>query len=171
MNSLVKEWGRCAFSWIFYSGFGLFNVKAYGLYPMGIANKKKVTNFNGYFGLELNSGKKSIAVIKTQENTFESAMILSSIDKFKVEFTNISACYTYLFGEKKHLSSCVLFTYTSKYLPFFGITDTSSFPRDYSRVSDIIGNRDRIAIGVSFQTLDYDVLSKKINELKVYSYE
>ncbi|MBU2019036.1 MAG: C1 family peptidase [Bacteroidetes bacterium] len=171
MNSWGKEWGKGGFAWIRYSDFRDFNVEAYGLYPMGNAKEEKVDLFKGTFGLELNSGKKSIALVQTSENTFESAMKLSSTDKFKVEFTNNSACYTYLFGEEKDLSSYVLFPYTPKHSPYCGITGTRLFPRDYSMVPDKIGNRDRIAVVISFEPLDYDAINKKINTSNGASYE
>lgn len=167
MNSWGKEWGKGGFAWVRYSDFRFFNVEAYGLYPMGNANEKQFEMFICNFGLELNNGKKRIALVKSSENVdapvFETALKLSSTDKFKIELTNNIECFIYVFGEETNGSVYTLFPYTPKHSPYCGITGTRLFPRDYSLVPDKIGTKDRIAVVISFEPLNYEEMTKKIN--------
>ncbi|MEO1434931.1 MAG: peptidase C1, partial [Bacteroidota bacterium] len=84
--------------------------------------------------------------------------------RFKVEVTNSIECYTYIFGEETDGSSYVLFPYNAKHSPYCGITGTRLFPKDQSMSPDELGNRDRIAVLVSKQPLDYEAVNTLINQ-------
>lgn len=171
MNSWGTDWGKGGFAYVRYSDFKDFNVEVYGLYPMGDASKKSVSTFSGSFGLELNSGKKTIALRQVNGNYFETVGKVGVNDKFKVEFTNNVECYTYVFGEETDGSSYVLFPYTKKHSPYCGITGTRLFPRDYSMVPDDKGSKDKIVVVVTHEPIDYDAFNKKITTAKGSSYE
>jgi len=64
----------------------------------------------------------------------------------------------------------VLFPYTDKHSPYCGITGTRLFPKDYSMTADQVGNKDRIAIVVSKQQLDFKKLNTAINSSRQRSY-
>ncbi len=164
MNSWGTEWGKDGFAWVRYSDFKEFNVEAYGLYPMGNAEKVQPTSFSGSFGLELNAGKKNIALREIADNYFETIEKLSMKDKFKVEFTNSVECYTYIFGQEVDGSSYVLFPYTKKHSPYCGITGTRLFPHDFSMQPDDKGTKDKFAVVITREPLDYDVLNKSISQ-------
>lgn len=171
MNSWGTDWGKGGFAWVRYSDFKDFNKEAYGLYPMGDASKKAVSEFTGSFGLELNAGKKTINLRQVNGNYFETVGSLKTTDKFKVEFTNNVECYTYVFGEEVDGSSYTLFPYTKKHSPYCGITGTRLFPRDYSMVPDDKGSKDKIAVVITREPIDYDALNKKISSTAGASYE
>jgi Papain family cysteine protease len=164
MNSWGTEWGKGGFAWVRYSDFRAFNVEAYGLYPMGNADKAQVSSFTGSFGLELNNGKKSIALKQMADNYFETANKLSMKDKFKVEFTNSVECYTYIFGQEVNGSSYVLFPYTKKHSPYCGITGTRLFPYDYSMQPDDKGTKDMFVVLITREPIDYDAMNAKISK-------
>ena len=83
MNSWGEKWGKKGVCWVRYSDFKYFNVESYGLYPMGDANAKVETRFKGSFGLELNAGKKNIAMRQLNDFYFETVSKLSSKDKIQ----------------------------------------------------------------------------------------
>ena len=91
-------------------------------------------------------------------------------DKFKVAITNSSECYIYVFGEETDGSSYVLFPYTSKHSAYCGITGTRLFPKDHSMVADELGNKDRIAVVVSKEKLNYNKLNQLINQSRQSTY-
>jgi C1A family cysteine protease len=171
MNSWGEEWGKKGIFWIRYSDFKDFNVESYGLYPMGDAKAVKQNSFKGSFGLELNSGKKSIALKKLSGIYFETVGKLSPKDKFKVEFTNNIECYTYIFGEETDGTSYVLFPHTAKHSPYCGITGTRLFPRDYSMQADDLGTKDKIAVLITKEPIDYNNVNKRIVQAKGGSFE
>ncbi len=171
MNSWGEQWGNQGIAWVRYFDFKEFNVESYGLYPMGDANAKEISYFTGSFGLELNEGKGSIDLVKTGEHYFETNQKLSSTDRFKVEFTNNMECYTYIFGEETDGSSYLLFPYTEKHSPYCGITGTRLFPRDYSMQPDEKGTKDKIAIVITKEPIDYNALNKQISNATGNSYE
>ncbi len=171
MNSWGTEWGKDGFAWIRYSDFREFNVESYGLYPMGNADKNAVSTFEGSFGLELNNEKKTIALRQVSDHYFETTRQLGQQDKFKVELTNNVECYTYIFGEETDGSCYTLFPYTAKHSPYCGITGTRLFPRDYSMVPDDKGRKDKIAVVITRQPIDYDDLMNQINRTSGRTYE
>lgn len=170
MNSWGTEWGKGGFAWVRYSDFKAFNVEAYGLYPMGNADAVKANSFSGSFGLELNAGKKAISLKEISSNYFETSSKLSKNDKFKVEFTNSVECYTYIFGQETDGSSYVLFPYTPKHSPYCGVTGTRLFPSDYSMQPDDKGTKDKFAVVITHEPIDYDVLNQKISSASSNDY-
>src|SRR5690606_17308248 len=102
---------------------------------------------------------------------FGTASPIRSGDKFKIAITNSVDCYTYVFGEETDGSSYVLFPYTEKHSPYCGIVGTRVFPKDYSMTADNVGNKDRIAVVVSKEALDYKYLNQQINASRQRGYQ
>lgn len=176
MNSWGEDWGNKGVAWVRYSDFKFFNVESYGLYPMGNADERQQSRFEGNFGLELNpkKGQRSAQMIPLRQvgpMYFETTKRLTSSDKFKVEFTNNIECYTYIFGEETDGSSYTLFPYTEKHSPYCGITGTRVFPRDYSMQPDDKGKKDKIAVIITKNPIDYKETNKKINSASGNSYQ
>lgn len=171
MNSWGEDWGKKGIFWMTYTDFKAFNVESYGLYPMGDANATVETRFKGSFGLELNEGKKNIALQYQDGFYFETQSKLTSKDKFKVEFTNNIECYTYIFGEETDGSSYVLFPYTPKHSPYCGITGTRLFPKDHSMQPDGTGKKDKIAVLITKEPIDYTVVSSQIAKARGANFE
>lgn len=171
MNSWGERWGKKGVCWVRYSDFKYFNVESYGLYPMGDAKAKVETRFKGSFGLELNAGKRNIALRQINDFYFETISKLSNKDKFKVEFTNNIECYTYIFGQETDGSSYVLFPYTAKHSPYCGITGTRLFPRDHSMQPDGTGKKDKIAVLITKEPIDYSVVNSQISNARGSTYE
>ncbi|MEZ5013174.1 MAG: C1 family peptidase [Chitinophagales bacterium] len=164
MNSWGPEWGKNGVAWVPYNVFEYFTKEAYGVYPMGNANKPLTNTLDITFGLINNVNGKAIALQQSGSNMFESKNTVAKGTKFKIEVTNNQECYTYIFGMETDNSSYVLFPYTEKHSPYCGITGTRLFPRDQSLMVDELGIMDYMAIVVSKQPLDYKDLNDAINK-------
>jgi len=162
MNSWGTQWGKGGFCWVRYEDFVQFNKEAYGLFPMGTAATSS-NSLDANIGLVVNSTGKYIGFDYDGGITFSTKRPVAIDEDFKVEITNTLACYTYIFSEETDGSSFVLFPYTAKHSPYCGITGTRLFPNDHSLYPDATGKKDRIAIVVSKQELDYDKLNKAIS--------
>ncbi len=163
MNSWGPEWGKNGVAWVSYRDFDYFVKEAYGLYPMGNANKNNANKFAVKFGLMNTKTEKLIPMSQAGGNVFRADNPIAAGDKFKILVTNTIECYTYIFSEMADGSSKTLFPYTNKHSPFCGITGTRLFPKDYSMVADNVGQRDRIAVVVSKEPLDYNKVNNRIN--------
>jgi len=164
MNSWGPEWGDKGVAWIPYNVFEKFAVEAYGVYPMGNANKPLSNILSVSFGLQDQATGKNIRLTQNGNGVFQTVAPIKKGTKFKIEVTNSHECYTYIFGMETDNSCYPLFPYTEKHSPYCGITGTRLFPKDYSMQADEIGNKDMMAIVVTKQPLDYKALNDLINK-------
>lgn len=171
MNSWGEDWGNKGICYVNYEDFYHFTKEAYGLYPMGNANEKQVSQLEVSFGLVKNESNSNINFSSVSGNLFRTSSPINKGDKFKIEVTNNAECYTYIFGMETDGSSYVLFPYTQKHSPYCGITGTRLFPKDYSMQADDIGNSDFMAVVVSNIPLDYNKLNTAINNVSSNSYQ
>lgn len=177
MNSWGSDWGENGIGWIRYKDFDYFVKEAYGFYPMGTTEKQDESQLNIKFGLAaFNDENGDIRNLPSIPLRFKSGITyavenpLNKGDKFKIEVTNSSACYTYIFGQETDGSSYVLFPYTPKHSPFCGITGTRLFPKDYSLQADEKGSKDFMAVVITKKPLDYKVLNDAISKSRQVSY-
>lgn len=170
MNSWGSSWGQDGIGWVRYDDFRHFVKEAYGLYPMGTSEKYDPNQLAVQFGLVANNGQQLIPLEQKATRTFGTKNPISVGDKFKVAITNSIECYVYVFGEETDGSSYVLFPYTEKHSAYCGITGTRLFPRDYSMTADNLGTKDRIAIVVSKDPLDFQVVNQRLNQSRQRSY-
>lgn len=171
MNSWGEDWGKDGIAWVKYNDFDFFTKEAYGLYPMGDANAPKSQELKGSLGIVLNANGKNIPLKRTSDIVFATTQKITKNTDFKVEITNSLECYSYIFGEETDGSSYILFPYTKKHSPFCGITGTRLFPKDHSLYPDELGNKDKFAIVVSKQKLDYNKLNKALNNVSAPTFE
>lgn len=162
-NSWGQDWGARGIGWVRYSDFEYFVKEAYGLYPMGTADKFDENKLAVEFGLLDLATKNTIALQGIGDGLFTTTAPIDKGDKFKILIANSVECYIYVFGQETDGSSYILFPYTSKHSPYCGITGTRLFPKDYSMVADDIGNKDYIAIIISKEELDFNQLNSRIN--------
>jgi hypothetical protein len=171
MNSWGEEWGEDGLFWIRYNDFDYFTREAYGLYPMGDADEVVSDILEVEMGLIVNSTGRYIPFDHKAGITFTSTSTVLTDTDFKVEITNSLECFTYIFGKETDGTSYVLFPYTKKHSPYCGITGTRVFPKDYSLYPDDQGDRDYIAIIVSRQKLDYNLLNDTITNAPGTTYD
>ncbi|HDS08037.1 MAG TPA: peptidase C1 [Bacteroides sp.] len=171
MNSWGEEWGSDGIGWVRYNDFDYFAREAYGLYPMGDAEAVVSNMLDVKIGLVINATGAYVPFRQNQGITFTSASALRPGTDFKVEITNSLECYTYIFGEETDGSSYVLFPYTEKHSPYCGITGTRIFPRDYSLYPDDQGERDYVAVIISVQQLDYNLVNDAISRAQGATYD
>jgi hypothetical protein len=177
MNSWGPEWGTNGFGWVRYPEFNYFVREAYGLEPMA----KLGTAANAPLQCEVGlvqvafDGKKTVAqgyvpLRKTGEDTYASATPMKPGTRFKMEVRNSVECYVYIYGEETNGSVYTLFPYPraddpskTKYSPFCGITGARMFPHDKSMMPDSIGKKDRFAVVVSREELNWSELARSSN--------
>lgn len=163
MNSWGESWGERGIAWVRYEDFEFFVKEAYGLYPMGTTKQLDPGKLSVQFGLVANDEQTLIPLKAAGDRIFRTSSPIRVGDKFKIAITNSIECYTYVFGEETDGSSYVLFPYTEKHSPYCGITGTRLFPRDYSMKADDLGNRDRIAVVIAKDEIDFEALNQAIN--------
>ena len=171
MNSWGEEWGEEGLFWMRYNDFDYFTREAYGLYPMGDAEEVLSDVLEVEMGLIVNATGRYIPLDHKDGITFTSRSPVTTDTDFKVEITNSLECFTYIFGKETDGTSYVLFPYTKKHSPYCGITGTRIFPKDYSLYPDEQGERDYIAIVVSRQKLDYNLLNEAISGASGNTYD
>ena len=171
MNSWGTGWGQNGIGWVRYKDFEYFTKEAYGLYPMGNADKQNSTKLNMKFGIVDNVTGKNIPFQYVNGITCKTRTPITKGTKFKIESTNSIECYTYVLGQETDKTSYVLFPYTPKHSPYCGITGTRLFPKDHSLVADNIGNKDYMAIIVSKKPLDYNKLNTAISNASGVTYQ
>lgn len=171
MNSWGEQWGDKGIAWVRYNDFDYFTKEAYGLYPMGDANAVVSDQLKGELGIVLNANGKNMDLEHTSGITFTTSQKIKRNADFKIEITNSIECYSYIFGEETDGSSYVLFPYTKKHSPYCGITGTRLFPKDHSLYADDKGSKDKFAIVLSKQKLDYNKLNKAIQTSKGNTYQ
>lgn len=173
MNSWGPEWGRNGFGWVRYNHFNHFVREAYGLEPMGAANKP----FECEIGLVnvQQEGNKMVAkgyipLRNGGSNRFETSSPVRVGNRFKMEVKNTNPCYVYVFGKETDGTSYTLFPYPNKddatktkYSPFCGITGYRLFPKDKSMTPDSIGTRDMIAVVVSKEPIDWYTINQQVS--------
>ncbi len=118
---------------------------------------------NVSFGLVDNSTQNYIQLKKKSGCTFQTKEVQAIGTKFKIEVTNETECYTYVFGQDTDNSSYVLFPYTAKHSAFCGIVGTRLFPKDYSMKLDKDGTTDVMAIIVSKKQLNFQNVNVQAN--------
>jgi hypothetical protein len=171
MNSWGEDWGNKGTFFIRYEDFYHFTKEAYGLYPMGEANKVTPSELKVNFGLVNNETQDNIAFKAVSGNLYKTTNPIKVGDKFKIEVTNNVACYTYIFGMETDGSSYVLFPYTEKHSPYCGITGTRLFPSDYSMQADNIGSSDFMAVVITNAPLNYVSFNEAITKAAGSTYQ
>ncbi len=163
MNSWGENWGNQGTAWVRYKDFDFFTREAYGLHPMGDADSPRGTVNTIQLGLWLSDKGSNFPLSSNGDGSFSSVSRMSTDTPFKIEVTNTLPCYIYVFGAELDGSSYVLFPYTAKHSPYCGITGSRLFPKDYVLYPDDQGTQDEIAVVISAQPLDYEVLNNKIS--------
>lgn len=172
MNSWGSSWGSDGIAWVRYPDFEHFTREAYGIHPMGSADDKAFDDnrLAVEFGIFDTQREAILPMTQVGDIVFRTLRPVQPDDKFKVLLANSIECYVYILGEETDGSSYVLFPYTEKHSPYCGITGTRLFPKDYSMSPDELGNRDRIAIVVSKEKLNYQVLNQRVNAARGNTY-
>lgn len=165
LNSWGKRWGKNGIAWVRYRDFEHFTREAYGLHPAGPANDPKFNDdkLAVAFGIADTERQAILPMQQVGDIVFRTLRKVDPGDKFKILLANSIACYVYIFGEDTDGSSYVLFPYTEKHSAYCGITGTRLFPRDYSLTPDDLGNRDRIAVVVTKEPLDFAAFNRRVN--------
>jgi len=170
MNSWGERWGDEGITWVAYPDFERFVKEAYGLHPMGSADKINEDKMSIRFGLWDNASQSNIPVKKVSGNLFTTQNPLKVGQKFKLEVTNSLACYVYVIGQETDGSSYTLFPYTQKHSPYCGIVGTRVFPKDHSLFPDDKGSKDYFTIIACKQAIDPTQLTQAIDAARGSNY-
>jgi hypothetical protein len=177
MNSWGPEWGTNGFAWVRYPEFNYFVREAYGLEPMAKMGDAANMPLQCEVGLVQVAfdGKKTVPqgyvnLRKVGDDTYANTTTMKPGTRFKMEVRNSVECYVYIFGEETDGSAYTLFPYPraddptkTKYSPFCGITGARLFPHDKSMMPDSIGKKDRFAVVVSREELNWYELNRVTN--------
>lgn len=169
MNSWGPDWGNKGLAWVRYSDFAYFCREAYAVYPQGAGVDVKPSDLDIRFGLvEVDAKGKAtgrhIALKRDGGRVFRTMEPIAKGSRFKIEVTNNTECYTYVFGEETDGTTYVLFPYTPKHSPYCGITGTRVFPKDQSLTADQVGTTDVISILVADQPLDFPKINAAMTQ-------
>ncbi len=166
MNSWGENWGQDGVGWVRYADFHHFTKEAYGLYPMGSA-EKEADAFVMEFGLVKNKGSVNVAFKQTGDKTFRTVTSMRKGEDFKIEVTNSIDCYTYVFSQEANDGKVfTLFPYNKKHSPFCGIKGTRVFPRFESLYPDDSGYLDYMGILVTREPIDYVQVEQALNQVQ-----
>ncbi|MEZ4685194.1 MAG: hypothetical protein R3B47_03760 [Bacteroidia bacterium] len=122
------------------------------------------------FGPVNTASGKFIPMRDAGGNTFRTQSAIARGDKFKVAINNSAPCYVYIFGEETDGSSYVLYPYTEKHSPYFGVMGSRLVPqRSFPRRRQS-GQRDRVAIVFSKKEMDWNMVNTFINNSRQSSY-
>lgn len=169
MNSWTPNWGKDGIAWVRYGDFKTYVKEAYGIDPLPKRSNVASIPLECTIGLVQNENKQYVQLRSTGGNSFQTVTPIRPGTRFKMEVTNKTECYIYIFAQESDGSSFVLFPYlrsgetVSKHSPYCGITGYRLFPKGDSMYPDSIGTRDYIAIVASREELDYNDINKKIN--------
>ncbi len=169
MNSWGMNWGKDGVAWVRYGDFKNYVKEAYGLDPLPKRSNVANIPLECTIGLVNNDGKRYIALQNTGGNEFQTVSPIHPGTRFKIEVSNKTECYIYIFGQETDGSSYVLFPYlkqgetVSKFSPYCGITGYRLFPNGKSLEADNVGNKDYMAVVVSKDELDYQQLNAAIS--------
>ena len=163
MNSWGPDWGENGIGWIRYKDFMHFNKEAYALQPLPKRGEMAARKFECTIGL-VNNDTKQYINLTNSGNIFSTTTPIAKGTKFKIEVQNSIECYIYIFGQETDGSSNVLFPYTPKHTAFCGITGYRLFPKNQSLQADNIGEKDKMAIVVTKEPIDYNQINTAINK-------
>ncbi len=170
LNSWGPQWGNNGVGWVRYADFKQFVREAYGVDPMPKRGAVANIPLECTVGLINNDGRKYIPLRLTGSNVFVTSAVQRTGTRFKMEIENKTECYIYIFGQETDGSSYVLFPYLkpgetkSQHSPYCGITGYRLFPKAQSLTLDSIGTKDKMAIVISKDELDYNQLNAAINQ-------
>lgn len=176
MNSWSPQWGNNGIGWVRYGDFKNYVKEAYGIDPLPKRTAVANIPLECTIGMIDNATKEHIKFRSSGNNEFQTIAPIRIGTRFKVEVSNKTECYLYIFAQESDGSSFVLFPYlksgetVSKHSPYFGITGYRLFPKSESLEADNIGNKDYIAIVVSRDELDYNAINTAISSAQGSSY-
>jgi C1A family cysteine protease len=169
-NSWGRQFGDDGFFWMKYKDFQNFCMEAYGLHPLVSKKADLNQSFQAALGLIINKTRQPIPFATGQGNIFQTQNVVPAGTRFKVEITNSIPCYAYVIGQETDGSSYILFPYTRKFSPYFGITGTRTFPEKQSLMLDNVGTQDVIAIILSKNAIDINQIDQAMNQNKSVPY-
>jgi hypothetical protein len=169
-NSWGAEWGQNGVGWVSYPDFKYYVREAYGIEPMQKMGAAATIALGIQIGLIAKDAKAYIPLTNKGGNVFTSTNKVADGTKFKIEFKNNDACYTYLLGFETDGRANVLFptpdssnTSRSKFSPYCGVTGYRVFPKGANLVPMEGGTKDVFSIIVSKKPLDAFAIRDAVN--------
>lgn len=176
-NSWGQEWGENGVGWVSYPDFKFFVREAYGIEPLPKMGAAANIALSIQIGLYLKDTKSYIALQSKGGNVFTSVNKVADGTKFKIEFKNNDACYTYLLGFEANGTANVLFPTPdssnkskSTFSPYCGVTGYRVFPKGANLVPMDGGIKDVFTIIVSKNPINAFALKDALNRNKTTDY-
>jgi hypothetical protein len=170
MNSWGPEWGQDGVGWVSYPDFKYFVREAYGIEPLPKMGAAANMAMDIQVGLIAKDSKQYIALQSKGGNVFTSTNKVADGTKFKIEFKNNDACYSYIIGFENNGRANMLFPTPdssnkskSKFSPYCGVTGFRVFPRGANLVPSEGGTKDVFALIVTKKPIDGFALRDAIN--------
>ncbi len=140
MNSWGEQWGERGFAWVRYADFTKFCKEAYGIAPLP---RKDAENDLRLQLKLLDSRRRSVLLPYNTKNQTATLRQANPRNRYSLELTNQTSCYTYIYGVNRRGAVRKLFPPDAQTSAYLGITGTRRLPvlpvaaRNYTQVAVI----------------------------------
>ncbi len=167
LNSWGTQWGQQGKAWIRYRDFLHFNKEAYSVFLMEEALPDGSRKVNARLSLINAQSGATYPLNQMDEAVFSTRSKPEQDSPIQLEIANEIPCYLYLYGVKNDGANTLLFPYSPKHSPYFGIQGIRRFPLPDSLRK---AGMEALAAIVSAKELDCNKIKQYLNSRREKSY-